>query len=78
MLAGIKNVLIISTPDDLPGYERLLGGGENFGISISYAEQEKPEGIAQAFLIGEDFIGNDPVCLILGDNIYFGRIFQKN
>ncbi len=77
MLAGIQNVLIISTPDDLPGYERLLGGGENFGISISYAEQEKPEGIAQAFLIGEDFIGNDPVCLILGDNIYFGQHFSE-
>ena len=77
MLAGIRDILIISTPDDLPGYKRLLGDGKNFGISISYAAQEKPEGIAQAFIIGEHFIGNDSVALILGDNIYFGQHFSE-
>ena len=76
MLAGIRDILIISTLDDLPGYKRLLGDGKNFGISISYAAQEKPEGIAQAFIIGEDFIGNDSVALVLGDNIYFGQHFS--
>lgn len=76
MLAGIRDILIISTPDDLPGYKRLLGDGKNFGVSISYAAQEKPEGIAQAFIIGEDFIGNDSVALVLGDNIYFGQHFS--
>ena len=73
MLAGIKEVLIISTPEDMPLFERLLGTGEQYGIEISYAIQEKPEGLAQAFLIGEEFIGDDNVCLILGDNIFYGH-----
>lgn len=77
MLAGIQDVLIISTPDDLPGFQRLLGDGSQFGVSISYAEQLKPEGLAQAFLIGSDFIGEDPVCLVLGDNIFYGQSFSK-
>lgn len=73
MLAGIKEILIISTPYDLPRFEKLLGNGSNIGIKLKYSEQAKPEGIAQAFIIGKDFIGNDNVTLILGDNIFYGE-----
>ena len=76
MLAGIRDILIISTPDDLPQYEKLLGTGQQFGINFSYKVQPKPEGLAQAFIIGEDFIGNDSVCLVLGDNIFHGQHFS--
>lgn len=77
MLAGIKEILIISTPDDLPSFKRLLGTGEDLGIEFTYAEQPHPDGLAQAFLIGEEFIGDDNVCLVLGDNIFYGQSFTN-
>ena len=75
MLAGIRDILIISTPDDIAGYQRLLKDGSQFGINISYAVQPNPDGLAQAFIIGKEFIGNDDVCLVLGDNIFYGQGF---
>ncbi|MFK8332813.1 glucose-1-phosphate thymidylyltransferase RfbA [Pseudomonas sp. BJa5] len=77
MLAGIREILLISTPQDLPQYRQLFGDGSQFGIALSYAEQPSPDGLAQAFLIGEQFIGADPVCLILGDNIFHGQGFSE-
>ena len=77
MLAGIREVLVISTPQDLPAFQRLLGDGNDFGILLSYAEQPSPDGLAQAFIIGKDFIGNDDVCLVLGDNIFYGQSFSQ-
>ena len=75
LLAGIRDIMVISTPDDLPGFRRLLGDGSDYGVRITYAEQPSPDGLAQAFLIGADFIGNDSVCLVLGDNIFHGSGF---
>ena len=76
MLAGIKDILVISTPHDLPGFKRLLGDGSDYGINLSYAEQPSPDGLAQAFIIGREFIGNDSACLVLGDNIFHGAGFS--
>ena len=78
MLAGIKDILIISTPTDTPRFEALLGDGKNFGINLSYAIQNAPNGLAEAFIIGKDFIGDDSACLVLGDNIFYGNGLKKS
>ncbi len=78
MLAGIKDILVISTPEDTPRFEALLGDGKNFGIHLSYAVQPSPDGLAQAFIVGENFIGNDTCAMVLGDNIFYGSYFRKN
>jgi len=76
MLAGIRDILVISSPEDLPNYKNLLGTGESFGLQLTYAVQERPEGLAQAFIVGKEFIGKDSVCLVLGDNVFFGQDFS--